>query len=58
MGMEARAEIASDVTDCVGSGVEGADVVGVELWLGVGSGLADSEADWVGVLVTWGLISA
>jgi hypothetical protein len=56
--MDARAEIASDVTDRVGSGVEGADVVGVELWLGVGSGLADSEADWVGVLVTWGLISA
>ena len=52
MGMEAKAEIASDVTECVGSEVEGADVVGVELWLGVGSGLADSEADWVGVLVT------
>lgn len=51
MGMEARAEIASEVTDCVGSGVEGADEVGDELWLGVGSGLADSVADWVGVLV-------
>jgi hypothetical protein len=50
IGIEARAEIASDNAAGSGSSVEGEDEVGVGVWLGVGYGVTDSVADGVGVL--------